>query len=196
MKVLVDGKDLDLRSEATKAEILAEIRSDCAARGQVFDSLLVDGVALNEEAFLSLEGGSLVEVSTIPLRDLIKSSLEEAVRYLPRLIAGLRSVADSLEASEKTQALSILSDALEGVGWIIRIIADSHALLGARPDEGEILAGLLGDLQERLETLAQSLEEDRPFEAALQIREEIIPALEGLEPRVVALQSLSQGTIN
>ncbi len=196
MKVFVDDSALDLRSGAGKEEILREVLATCASRGRVLETISVDGVVLDEVSFVALEGGSRVEVSTVSLRDLIRSSLQEAVGYLPKLVRGLRTVADRLEAEEKVQALSTLSDALEGIGWFLRVLADTHTLLGARPAEGEELAHLLAALQERLEKLSQSLEGDRSFEAAFLLREEIVPALEGLAPRIEALRNLSEGNVN
>lgn len=196
MKVFVDDNALDLRSGAAKEEILREVLAACASRGRVLETISVDGVVLDEASFVALEGGSRVEVSTVSLRDLIRSSLQEAVGYLPKLVRGLGTVADRFEAEEKAQALPTLSDALEGIGWLLRVLADTHALLGARPAEGEELARLLAALQERLEKLSRALEGDRFFEAAFLLREEIVPALEGLAPRIEVLRSLSEGNVN
>lgn len=195
MKVLLDGNPLDIASDVfDKDRILAEIRRACAAQGRVMQSLAVDGVPLEEEAFLALEGGQVVEVVTTPLRDLIRSSLDEAKAYLPRLTKGFGSIADHLEADDKNRGLSMLTDALEGVGWIVKVLANTHALLGAGSDRD--LPLFLGHLQEKLEGLAGALEGSRFFEAAFQIREELLPSLEGLAPRIEALQSLAEGDAN
>jgi hypothetical protein len=195
MKVLLDGNPLDIASDALeKDRILAEVRRACAAQGRVMQSLAVDGVPLEEEAFLVLEGGTVVEIATTPLRDLIRSSLDEAMAYLPRLTKGFGSIADHLEADDKNRGLSMLTDALEGVGWIVKVLANTHALLGAGSDQD--LPLFLGQLQQKLESLAGALEGSRFFEVAFQIREELLPALEALTPRVEALRALAEGDAN
>ncbi len=196
MKVFVDGAALEIPSGEGKERLLEEVRRFCASRGRVMQTLAVDGIALEEEVFLTLEGGSLVEFTTTPLRDLIRSSLEEAVTYLPRLTRGLCTVADHLEAEEKGAGLSLLSDALEGIGWLLKVLADTDSLLGGRARDGDDLPPLLTDLQSRLEELARSLEEGRFFEAAHHMRERLVPALGRLAPRIEALQSLADGDVH
>ncbi len=201
MRVLID----DVEWENPEGELLEEERKDLlerarkeAARSRRFiRDILVDGKPLQEEAFLSMKGGLEVKFVTISVKELVTESLEETQRYMPALLDGINLVADRLEEKYDKDALTLLQQVTEGIGWIVKVLHNSLLLLGIT--DADLGDGGLGTTRERLlqtlEGVLSPLEEGKFFELAYRLREEVEPALSDLRRYIDELLAMASGEV-
>ena len=178
----------------TKEELWEALNGHLASQGRIYRALEVDGEALEVEAFLQVTGGQELRVTSCPVRELVRESLGQAIRYLPELHKGAERVADLLEEENLREAFPVLSQLSEGTTWVLQVLGRSQVLL-ALPD-GEIGDGELSAVRERLLAVLRdalsSLEGEKFFELAFRLREELVPALVRLGGYVVALNNTAE----
>ena len=79
MKVSIDGQERrEIPSTASPLEILEAVRAEASRSGLVLTGIRVDGVELDEQAFLGLSGGMSAHFALTPVRLLIQETLTEA----------------------------------------------------------------------------------------------------------------------
>ena len=194
VKVLVDGKKLDIPEELScKDDILALVREHAGTKGRVVRAISVDGTELDEVSFSALSGGSEVNFTTGPVRELVNESLCEAQIYLANLSAGFERIADTLEGDKAAEGLGLLASAAEGIGWLLQVLHNSQVLLGL--EDGEIsdggLAELKGNLLRNLENVSTSVEEKKYLELAYRIRNGLLPDIHRLGGYLLSMQDTS-----
>ena len=199
MIVLVDDNAPDDVSfdSSDRNSCLAAIRKFAAGKGRVVTSLSLDGETISEEAFLASTQGKELHVTTDSIRNLVSESLQEALRYLPVLTAGLGRIADSLEREKVKDAVGSFRQASDGIDWLIHVLTHCQNLLGLK--DSEILDGKLDELRNalnaRLNDVSASLEAGKYFELSFRLRNELIPELEKLAPYTHSLGAFADGRV-
>lgn len=189
MKVWVmypDGRkrELEALAQGTPEQILEAVNEESSTTGLVLSEIRVDGVVLDAEAFLALsEGGPARETifTLTSLRALLQESLDSAREYSGRLREGLETIAAQCE--EGNPPLALISNALDGIGWLIAVYDRCRAFMAVpvRPEEEEAMkAGLL----ETMKTVVARLERGDPTGAAQALREGLMPRVQTLTLRV------------
>ncbi len=194
MIVLVDGKNFDVPEDlSSRNDILAFVREHAGTKGRVVRAITVDGTELNEESFSALSGGSEVNFTTGPVRELVNESLSEAQIYLVNLSAGFERIADTLEGDKAAEGLGLLASAAEGIGWLLQVLHNSQVLLGLEDDEVSDggLAELKGSLLQNLEDVSTSVEEKKYLELAYRIRNGLLPDIHRLGGYLLSMQDAS-----
>ncbi|NLB83823.1 MAG: hypothetical protein GX791_06215 [Synergistaceae bacterium] len=194
MNVLIDGKKLDLPENLSSGDdILAFVKEHAGTKGRVVRGISVDGNELDEESFSALSGGNEVNFTTIPVRELVNESLNEAQNYLVNLSAGFERIADTLEGDKAGEGLGLLGSAAEGIGWLLQVLHNSQVLLGL--EDGEIsdggLAELKGSLLQNIEDVSTSVEEKKYLELAYRIRNGLLPGIRRLGGYLLSMQDTS-----
>ncbi len=200
MRVRVDDRDWlpeEGRIPADRGDLVDRVRADAFARGRVVLSIRVDGQEIDEEGFRSLSGGQEASFSTQPIRDLVRDSLEQMRRYFPALVKGMGGIADRLEEERTEEAMTLLRQGLEGIGWVLQVLDNTRFLLGvASEDSGSgDYPSVRSALSRCLEEAEKALEGGRYFELSFRIREEIVPALCRLQPYAEEMERLSGGAV-
>ncbi len=198
MKIVLNHEEwIPSKSSGNDREALwKELNADISSRGEIILSLETDGEEMLPEAFLQVSGDHDFVIKTKPIRLLVQESLEEAQRYLPALLKGYGTIADKLEKESTTEALELMQQAFEGTQWLLGVTQNSQVLLGesflSDTEEGK-------DLRDRvalvLEKIEKALEEQRFFEIAFLLREELIPGLGAFEEYVRKLYLLATSEV-
>ena len=185
MRILMDGVDWQPQTgepQEDRGALLEDLKAQALAQGRVLVSLVVDGSELDEEGFRNLQGGRELRCETQSVRELVRDSLSQTKEYFPALQRGVEGIADRLEEGKVQEALQLLQQATEGIGWVLHVVQNCRLLLGIAEEEprtGNLQADC-ARLQEILESLSGSLEQERFFELAFHLREELLPLLSQL----------------
>lgn len=197
MRVRLDNVEWELESqllEEGKEHLLELARSLATEKGAIISSIQVDGLELEEEAFLALSGGFDIHFITKSIRGLLQESLAEGQSYFPKLIAGLEEVANLFEQGKKDEALRSFSHGLDGISWILQVVDRAGLLLCVRTDE-PLLQPLNEDFNHLCGVIAQlssSLENAKHLEIAYRIREDLLPSLRKLSNHWDKLVALAE----
>ena len=180
MKVWIDGQERsEISPSASHLEILEAVRAEASRSGLVVTGIRVDGAEMGEDAFLSLSGGMAAHFTLTPVRILIQESLTEALAYVSRLKEGVAGIAGRFEGGETASAQGRLSEALEGLDWLLNVYERCSALSGAPLAESEEQAFRDG-LLKTLNRLIGLMDEKKHLQMALILRQELLPRLETL----------------
>ncbi|PIE55360.1 MAG: hypothetical protein CSA35_01320 [Dethiosulfovibrio peptidovorans] len=193
-KVMLDGMVLELDVQDNR-RLFEEISANLINQGRVIQSVTVDGVNMEPEAFQALAGGSVAEFLSVAISDLIDESLSTAEEYLPRLRHGALSVADLLEKEKVEDAMALSVQVMEGVDWLLCAVSRCSVLLGEDPEE-EMTSRFYEvrrALEESMSSVVEAFEEGKTFQPALVFREELPPRMDILESMVCSLRDQSQG---
>ncbi len=181
-------------STRTKEELWTALNAFLAPLGKVPHLMVLDGEPLEAEAFLQVAGGQELRVTSRPVRDLVRESLDQAVGYFSELRKGAANIADLLEEEKMQEALPLLSQLSEGTEWVLQVLARSQSLL-ALPDQ-ELGDGGMGQVREHLLSVLRgmtaSMEGEKFFDLAFRLREELVPTLDHLRGYVEALRELAE----
>ncbi|MDR1875874.1 MAG: hypothetical protein LBQ90_12780 [Synergistaceae bacterium] len=196
MKVYIDGQEYSkIPGEAGAASVLNAVREDLSRSGRVITEIRVDGVALDEEAFLNVIGDLQVHFTSQSVRTLVHESLDEALNYVPRLTQGLEQVAASFEGDGVASGQARLAEAAEGMDWLLTVFQKCSSLLAV--DQETESAGL-DELKEALSAsinlLGTFYEEKKYPQMALCIRQRLVPEIGKLSLHIRRLHSLSETT--
>ncbi len=179
-----------------QGRIWEELSSYVSSQGEVIHSVETDGEEMLPEAFLQISGDHDFIVKTKPIRLLVRESLEEARRYLPSLLKGYESIANKLEGEETKEALELMQQAFEGTQWILEVTQNCQVLLGesslSGSEEGREKRDSVSFTFKKME---KALEEQRFFEIAFLLREELLPGLEQFRDYIQKLCSLATAEI-
>lgn len=180
MKVSIDGQERrEIPSTASPLEILEAVRAEAARSGLVLTGLQVDGVEMDERAFLALSGGMSAHFSLTPVRLLVRETLAETLSYISRLKKGIGEIADHFEEGGTSAAQNGLSEAMEGLDWTLDVYERCSTLTAgasADPEKQAFRGGLL-DILNRLIGL---MDGKRYPQMALVLRQELLPSIDEL----------------
>jgi molecular chaperone GrpE (heat shock protein) len=198
MKILLNNEEW-ISSDASgdnRALIWQELQDQVSSQGEIIHSLEVDGEEMLPEAFLQISGDHEFVLKTKPIRLLVRESLEESHRYLPALLKGYESIADNLEEEKTKDALELMQQAFEGTQWVLGVTQNCQVLLGesslSDTEEGKRLRDGVSQVLEKME---KALEEQRFFEIAFLLREELIPGLNAFEEYTQKLYLLATSEV-
>lgn len=181
MRIRLDNEDIVLDEEILdegKEAVYEEAKRRANGKGRFIVEILVDGEKiLDEDAFLSLSGGTDVQFVTQSMREVVSETLKEGRQYMLRLKPGLESVATLFEEGKKQEAQSAFAQALEGIDWLVGAFGKSCFLTQMQADG--FAAGDFGDftadLNANLEEIMNALQEDKTMRVAYLIREHLVP---------------------
>jgi hypothetical protein len=193
MKVCIDGQEYSgIPGEADAASVLDAVRKELSRSGRVIMEIRIDGVALDEDAFLNVTGGLQAHFTSQPVRTLVRDALDEALNYVPRLTRGLEQIAALFEGDEIAAAQGRLAEAADGLDWLLTVFQKCSSLL-AVDREAET-----GGLDETKEALAAGInllgtlhEEKKYFQMATCVRQRLIPEIDKLSTHIRRLHDLS-----
>ena len=101
MKAYIDGQECtDNLGDGSALSILSAVKRRASECGRVVTEIRLDDVVMDEEAFSSVSGGLAVHFTSRPVRELVLESLDEAVKYIPRLTKGLEEIALHFERND------------------------------------------------------------------------------------------------
>ncbi|MDR3230453.1 MAG: hypothetical protein LBT65_03360 [Synergistaceae bacterium] len=196
MKVYADGQERpDFSNAADAACILAGVRAEFSGSGRVITEIRVDGVTMDEEAFLNVIGNPQVHFTSQSVRTLVRDSLGEALEYAPRLARGLEEIASFFEGNEIARGQARLADAAEGLDWLLTVFQNCSALLAIdREAEGTGLNEMKEALTASVNLLGVLHEEDKYLQMALCIRQRLTPEIDKLSLHIRRLHDLTNST--
>ena len=196
-KIFLDGVDLTL-NEDEKGLVYEKVSSILAGQNRVVYSISVDGVEMDPKAFVSTEGGSVVEFSSMEVGDLVTQSLISAEKYIPKLRKGVVDIADLLEQEKVEEAMSMSVQAMEGLDWLLSSVGRCASILGCGGGEAAFVKfqRARSDLETIMGSAVDSFESGKTFKPALLLREEVPPLLDVLSEVVSYLHSQSAGRKN
>lgn len=186
MRIVLDDMELSLSSdilEEGKEAIYEAAKQEALSKRSVIVGIEVDGEPLyDEDAFFSLSGGMDIRFISQPIRELVAESLEEGHRYIPVLREGLAAVATLFEEKKEHDAQVKLTQAIEGINWLIGVFDKSCVLLGVRPNmlvSGDFVEDI-SSLNNALEQMAEAMDDGKMMSLAYLIREKLLPVIERL----------------
>jgi hypothetical protein len=196
MKVYIDGQGCPgLFDSADTASILKAVRGEVSRNGRVVTEILMDGVVIDEEAFLNVTGGLAVRFVSQPVRELVHDSLDEAINYIPRLTKGLEEIALHFEKNEIATGQGKLADAADGLDWLLLVFQNCSALLAVEEEiNGSGLDELKTALSESINSLGTLHTECQYLQMALCIRQKLIPEIEKFSMHVKRLRDIGAST--
>lgn len=180
MKVSIDGQERpEFPSSASPLEILEAVKSEAARSGLVLTGIRVDDVEMDEDAFLALSGGLSAHFSLTPVRLLVRETLAEALAYSSRLKKGLEEIAGRFEGGETSTAQNRLSEAMEGLDWLLGVYERCSALTAASFSESEENT-FREKLLDTLNRLVELMGEKKHLQIALTLRQALLPSVDTL----------------
>jgi hypothetical protein len=195
MKVYTDGQYSELLDGADAASVLDAVREEMSRNGRVVTEIRVDDVAMDEEAFLNVTGGLNVRFTSQPVRNLVHESLDEALRYIPRLTKGLEEIALYFEKNEIAVGQGKLAEAADGLDWLLSVFEKCGVLLAVGEEmDNSGLNELKKALFDSIDVLGGFYEERKYLQMALRIRQKLIPEIEKFSVFVQKLCDLSSVT--
>ncbi len=198
MKILLNNEEWipSEPSEGNRNLIWQELQDHVSSRGEIIHSLEVDGEEMLPEAFLQISEDHEFVLKTKPIRLLVRESLEESHRYLPALLKGYESIANKLEEEKTQEALELMQQAFEGTQWVLGVTQNCQVLLGESSlSDTEEVKHLQDGVSQALEKMEKALEEQRFFEIAFLLREELIPGLSAFEEYTQKLYLLATSEV-
>ena len=196
MKVYIDGQEChELSAIADAASILSIAGEAASKEGKVVSEIRVDDVLMDEEAFLSVQGGLTAHLRTQPVRELVRESVDEAINYIPRLTKGLEEISLHFEGGELVAAQSKLADAADGLDWLLRVFQSCCALMAMNEETSESgMKNLRNSLSESINLLGGLYEEKKYFQMALCIRQKLLPDIEKFSVYIQRLRDIVTST--
>jgi len=193
MKVYIDSQDCtDVVGSGSALDILNAAGRHIAKTGRVMTDIKLDDISMDEEAFSSVSGGLVVHFTSRLVHDLVLESLDEALKYTPRLTRGLEEIALNFEKNEFSIGEGKLADGAEGLDWLLQVFQKSSALLAVDDDSG--LHELKNAIADSISSLGIYHAEKNYFQMALCIRGKLISEIEKLSIHIQKLRDLASST--
>ncbi|MBR1671354.1 MAG: hypothetical protein IJ702_00330 [Fretibacterium sp.] len=198
MKIWVDEQERDdLSRLASPDEILKAVGDEAAHSGRVVAEIRIDGVTVDADAFRSLglamgRGAHSAAFTLTPLRTLLRESLDSAVEYSQKLIAGAGGLAAQFENGEGAQALPALPQLFDGVGWLIGVY-DRCRMFMPVPIRVDEEAALKASILETLRLLVSQADRGDFPAIGQTLRRAFLPGVRTLAQRVKDLSGLRAG---
>ncbi|GHV48738.1 hypothetical protein FACS1894204_13140 [Synergistales bacterium] len=192
MNVYLDGqKFAGLPKDIDAPNILSAVRGEVARQGRVISEISVDFVEMDEEAFSNITGGMAAHFKSVPVRDLIRDSLDDALEYAPRLINGFDEIAAHFEKNELAIAENKLAQAAEGLDWLLHVFEDCSAILEMnQDDEASGIARLRESLADGIDKLGKLHGEKLYADIPNCIRDLILPDIVQFAAHIRSLRGI------
>jgi len=148
MKVVLDGKEVSLEgiSCRTVDDLVQQLLRRFPPNGRVIQSINIDGIELYDwEAHREAEvpPEAEVHVKTQSIAELLASTIESALEFLPRLVAAAIEAAELLQQGRMQDAFTLMGKLIEGVQWYTEFLSGLSKLLpSAAPWARERLTSL------------------------------------------------------
>jgi len=194
MKIYIDSQDCtDIIGGGSASDILSSARRCISQAGRVLTEIKLDDISMDEEAFSGVSGGLVVHFTSRLIHDLVLESLDEALKYIPRLTKGLEEIALHFERNEIPAGEGKLADGAEGLDWLLQMFQKSSALL-AVDDDADGLRELKNAISDSISSLGIYHAEKNYFQMALCIRGKLISEIEKLSLHIQKLRNLTSST--
>ena len=194
MKVCIDGLDYtDVIGDGRASSILSAVKRRVSEEGRVVIEIRLDDVVMDEDAFSGVSGGLTVNFTSRPVRELVLETLDEALKYIPRLTRGLEEIALHFEKNEFAVGEGKLADGAEGLDWLLQVFQKCNALLAVDDADGGIRE-LQNALAGSISSLGAFHEEKKYLPMAFCIRQKLAPAIEKFSIHVQRLRELASST--
>ncbi|GHS87438.1 hypothetical protein AGMMS49957_07280 [Synergistales bacterium] len=191
MNVYLDGqKFAGLPKDIDAPNILSAVRGEVARQGRVISEIRVDFVEMDEEAFSNITGGMAAHFKSVPVRDLVRNSLDDALEYAPRLINGFDEIATHFEKNELAMAENKLAQAAEGLDWLLHVFEDCSAILDMGQDDALGMAKLRESLAGGIDKLGRLHSEKLYIDMSNCIRDALLPDVVQFAAHVRSLRGL------
>lgn len=183
MKIILDGEEINVPSEVVsegKRALFEEARRTAGKKGRVITGIKVDGVDIEDaDAFAKLSGGQDIRFTTQLVRELVSESIDEGKKYMPKLFAGLETIATKYEAGEQEEARAMFSAAVDGVNWTFGVFEKCCGLLGivAKNFRSGDFDTDAESLKQALSEMNAAIEKGQDLKLAYTIRESLLPTL-------------------
>jgi len=195
MKVYIDGQECtDIIGAGNSSAILSAVSGRISKAGRVMTEIRLDDVVMEEEAFLSVSGGLVAQFTSRPVHDLVMESLDEALKYIPRLTKGFEEIALHFEQNELTAGEGKLADGAEGLDWLLQVFQKCSSLLAVNDDDNKGLSELKDALTKSISSLGIYHSEKKYLQMAFCIRERLVSELEKLSIHIQRLRNLASST--
>jgi len=194
MKIYIDGQErTDIICDGEAPSILSEVKRRALDAGSVVTEIRLDDVVMDEQAFSNVSGGLVAHFTLRSVHDLIMETLDEAVKYTPRLTRGLEEIALHFEKNEIPAGEGKLADGAEGLDWLLQVYQKCNSLLAVNDNFGDV-GVISGTLTECISSLGSYHSEKEYLQMAFCIRQKLVPEIEKLMVHVQRLRDLASST--
>ena len=191
MKIYLDGQECaGIGGDGGTSSILSAVVRRASDAGRVITEIRLDDVVMEEEAFLNVSGGFRADFTSQSLRELVLESLDEALKYVPRLTGGLGEIAAHFEKNENTAGEGKLADAAEGLDWLLQVFQKCSSLLAENNNQSDVVE-ISKAFTESIGSLAALHSEKNYLRMAFFIREQLIPEIDKFTVHVQRLRGLA-----
>ena len=195
MRVYVDGQELiELSGNTDPAFILETVKGKTSQDGRAIMEIQIDGITVDADAFLNVSGGLDARFVTRPMRELVRESLAEALKYVPRLKTGLEEIALHFEKNEIPDGQKKLADAADGLDWVLAVFRDCGALLSIAKETGPGLDELKRSLADSVEAIGALHEKRQYLKMVSLIRRKLTPEIENFRMHIQNLHDFASST--
>ena len=193
MKIYIDEQEcIDITGDGGASSILSEVRSRASGAGRAVTEIRVDDVVMDEEAFLSVSGGLAVHFTSLPVRVLVLESLDEAMKYVPRLTKGLEEIALHFEKNEYSVGEGKLADGADGLDWLLQVFQKCNLLLAV--NDNSDVNEISKTLTENISSLGVFHSEKKYLQMAFCIRQKLVPEVGKFSMHIQKLRDLASST--
>ena len=194
MKVYIDGQEYtDITGDGRASSILNAVQRRASGAGRVVTEIRLDDIVMDDDTFSNVSGGLAVHFTSLPVRELVLESLDEALKYIPRLTRGLEEIALHFEKNEFAAGEGKLGDGTEGLGWLLQVFQRCSSLLAVDADNNG-LSELKNTLTGSISSLGTFHSEKKYLQMAFCIRQKLVPEIERLSMHVQRLYDLASST--
>jgi len=193
MKIYIDGQECgNINGDGSALSILNTVRHRISEAGRVMTEIRLDDVIMEEEAFSRVSGGLVAQFTSRPVHDLVLESLDEALKYIPRLTKGLEEIALHFEKNESAVGEGKLADGADGLDWLLQVFQKCSELLAIADDD--VIRELKDALAGSIGSLGTYHVEKKYLQMAFCIREKLVPEIEKVSIHVQRLRELASST--
>jgi len=195
MKVYIDGQEFtNFIGDGSALSILDAVKRSAAKDGRVVTDIRLDDVIMDEEAFSGVSGGLTAHFTSRSVRGLVLESLEEALKYVPRLTRGFEEIALHFEKTEFAAGEAKLADGAEGLDWLLHVFQNCSSLLAVGDADNDSLREQKDSLAGSISSLAAFHAEKKYPQMAYFIRQKLVPEIEKFSMYVQKLRDLASST--
>ena len=194
MKVYIDGQECtDITGDGSALSILSAVKRRILEAGHAIAEIRLDDVVMEEEAFSNVSGGLVAHFTSRSVHGLVMETLDEALKYIPRLTNGLEEIALHFEKNELSIGEGKLADGAEGLDWLLQVYQKCNSLLAVDDNCGDVCE-ISGTLTDCISSLGGYHSEKKYLQMAFCIRRQLVPEIEKLLVHVQRLRDLASST--
>ena len=193
VKIYVDGQECtNITGDGSASSILETVKRRVSEAGRVVTEIRLDDVVMDEEVFSNVSGGLAVYFTSMPVRGLVLESLDEALKYIPRLTGGLEEIAIHFEKNEFSVGEKKLAQGADGLDWLLQVFQKCNLLLAV--NNAYSVNELAAPLADSINSLGASHYEKNYTQMAFCIRQKLVPEIEKFSIHVQKLRKLASVT--